>query len=63
MRLSYLIQVLLTILLKMAESFPNVVVKTGVLNGFGPTHTRASSLAKNDWILSIDSDEVVTPEL
>ena len=31
--------------------------------GFGPTHNIASSLAKHHWILSIDSDEIVTPAL
>jgi glycosyltransferase involved in cell wall biosynthesis len=31
--------------------------------GFGPTHNLASSLASHGWILSIDSDEVVSPEL
>ena len=31
--------------------------------GFGPTHNRASELASQDWILSIDSDEVLSPEL
>lgn len=46
-----------------ARSFPNVVVHEGHFDGFGPTHNRASSLAKNDWVLSIDSDEVVTPEM
>lgn len=46
-----------------AEQFPNVIVKKGAFFGFGPTHNIASGLARNDWILSIDSDEVVTPEL
>lgn len=49
--------------LEIAASFPNVVIKTGTFIGFGPTHNLASSLAKNDWVLSLDSDEVVTPEL
>lgn len=31
--------------------------------GFGPTKDRAVSLCRNPWILSIDSDEEVTPEL
>lgn len=31
--------------------------------GFGPTKDRAVSLCRNSWILSIDSDEEVTPEL
>ena len=48
---------------EIAEKFPNVVIHEGELQGFGPTHNRASSLAKNDWILSIDSDEIISEEL
>lgn len=46
-----------------ATRFPNVVLYERSFIGFGPTHNMASSLAKNDWILSIDSDEIVTKEL
>lgn len=49
--------------LSLAEKFPNVIIHHGQFTGFGPTHNQASSLAKHDWILSIDSDEVVTPEM
>lgn len=49
--------------LEIASSFPNVTIVCGEFTGFGPTHNKASSLAKHDWILSIDSDEVVTPEM
>ncbi|MPZ16767.1 MAG: glycosyltransferase [Luteitalea sp.] len=31
--------------------------------GFGPQKNRAASLATNDWILTLDSDERVTPAL
>lgn len=31
--------------------------------GFGPTKQKAVELCRNDWIFSIDTDEVVTPEL
>lgn len=31
--------------------------------GFGPQKQRALNLATNDWIFSIDADEVVSPEL
>jgi glycosyltransferase involved in cell wall biosynthesis len=31
--------------------------------GFGAQHRRGVALAKHDWILSIDADEIVTPEL
>lgn len=46
-----------------AKQFSNVKVVERPFTGFGPTHNLATSLAKNDWILSIDSDEVPTPEL
>jgi glycosyltransferase involved in cell wall biosynthesis len=49
--------------LEIAGSFPNVKIVRGEFLGFGPTHNKASSLAKHDWILSIDSDEIVTPEM
>jgi glycosyltransferase involved in cell wall biosynthesis len=31
--------------------------------GFGPTKNQGHQLAKNDWILSIDSDEILSDEL
>jgi len=49
--------------LKIAEKYPNVTISKGPFLGFGRTHNKASTLAKGDWILSIDSDEMVTPEL
>lgn len=49
--------------LQIVKSFPNVRVEERPFVGFGPTHNLASGMAKYDWILSIDSDEVVTPEL
>lgn len=48
---------------EIAAAFPNVNVLKGTFDGFGPTHNKASALAKWDWILSIDSDEVVTPKM
>ena len=45
------------------KSYQNVKVNTGEFFGFGPTKNLAATLAKTEWILSIDSDEVVTPEL
>lgn len=38
-------------------------VHQGVWRGFGPTKRAAVDLARNRWILSIDADEEVTPEL
>ena len=49
--------------LKIAAKFPNVKTLSGPFIGFGPTHNLATSHATHDWILSIDSDEVLTPEL
>lgn len=31
--------------------------------GFGPTKSKAVSYCRNRWVLSVDTDEVVTPEL
>lgn len=49
--------------LEIASRYLNVVIHKGTFEGFGATHNKASNLAKNDWILSIDSDEVVTEEM
>ncbi len=48
---------------QIAQSFPNVSLYRTDFIGFGPTHNYATSVAKHDWILSIDSDEFATPEL
>ncbi|MDP1836053.1 MAG: glycosyltransferase family 2 protein [Chlamydiales bacterium] len=49
--------------LKIASQHPNVRALEAPFVGFGPTHNNASVAARNDWILSVDSDEVMTPEL
>ncbi len=49
--------------IEIAKRFANVKVICGSFTGFGPTHNAASGLAAHDWILSIDSDEVLSPEL
>lgn len=49
--------------LDIGKKFPNVIIYQERFIGFGPTHNKASAVAKNDWILSIDSDEIVTPEM
>lgn len=49
--------------LEIARGFGNVRIEEEEFDGFGPTKNRAAGLARHDWILSIDSDEVVTPEL
>ncbi len=45
------------------KKFEKVKIFSIPFTGFGSTHNKASSFARNDWILSIDSDEVVSPEL
>lgn len=42
-----------------ASQYPNVRLIEGQFDGFGTTKNRAASYAKHDWILIIDSDEVV----
>jgi len=49
--------------LEIAKQFANIKIIEAPFIGFGPTHNNATACAKNDWILSIDSDEIVTPEL
>ncbi|MDO9055505.1 MAG: glycosyltransferase family 2 protein [Sulfuricurvum sp.] len=46
-----------------AAQYPNVRLIEGEFNGFGPTKNRAASYAVHDWVLIIDSDEVVDEEL
>ncbi len=51
--------------LEIAASFANVRIHrlAGPFPGFGRAHRRAVALARYDWILSIDSDEIVEPGL
>jgi glycosyltransferase involved in cell wall biosynthesis len=49
--------------LEIAAHTPNVKIFQEAFTGFGPTHNRASSLATYDWILSLDSDEILTSSL
>ena len=46
-----------------AREFGAVIQLTEDWLGFGVQKNRAVNVAKNDWILSIDADERVTPEL
>lgn len=48
---------------EIARAFPRVTFYRRPFMGFGPTHNVASALARHDWILSIDSDEVVSHAL
>ncbi len=49
--------------LELAQIYPNVKVFKSPFIGFGPLHNLAAQYASHDWILSLDSDEVLTPEL
>ena len=46
-----------------ASGFRNVTLYEHPFIGFGPLKNVAVDKASNDWILSVDSDEIVAPEL
>jgi len=45
------------------QQYQNVHIKKGPFLGFGETKNKAASYASNDWILSLDSDEILNQEL
>lgn len=45
------------------RSYPNTRLYEGEFMGFGPTKRHATSLAKHDWVLSLDADEAPTDKL
>lgn len=49
--------------IKIAQEFGNVKIYQSEFIGFGALKNLAISYAKNDWILSLDSDEVLEKEL
>ena len=49
--------------LEIARNFENVKIMENDFIGMGQTKNLAAGWAKNDWILNIDSDEVLTAEL
>jgi len=49
--------------LQIAAQFVNVKIFHAPFQGFGPTHNLVSSLATHDFILSLDSDEVLSDSL
>lgn len=49
--------------LSIARKFPNVKIVEAPFQGFGKTHNVATSFTSNDWVLSLDSDEVLSSEL
>ncbi len=49
--------------LAIASAYPNVKIHQSPFVGFGPLRNKAAALASHDWILAIDSDEIVSPAL
>ncbi|MBE2894372.1 glycosyltransferase family 2 protein [Spirabiliibacterium falconis] len=49
--------------LVIAKTFENVRIEHSPFLGFGPLKNRAAELAKHDWILNIDSDEILPAPL
>ena len=49
--------------LEIAARFANVKIFKSEFIGFGPLKNLAQSHTSHEWVLSIDSDEVLTPEL
>ena len=49
--------------IEIIKKFSNVNLIEGEFKGFGWTKNKAASFAKNDWILVVDSDEVIDKEL
>ena len=49
--------------LDVVEAYENVKLYSGDFLGFGETKNNAINLASNDWIFSLDADEVLSKEL
>lgn len=49
--------------IEIVKKFSNVNLIEGEFKGFGWTKNQAASFAKNDWVLVVDSDEVIDKEL
>jgi glycosyltransferase involved in cell wall biosynthesis len=47
----------------LAKTYSNVQVRQTPFSHFGPLRNQAAQMAKNDWILAVDSDEVLSTEL
>ena len=48
---------------EIARSYKNVNIVQGEFKGFGKSKNSAGSHSKHDWILSLDSDEILNPKL
>jgi glycosyltransferase involved in cell wall biosynthesis len=46
-----------------AENYPNVRFLTSPFIGFGPLRNKVAQIASRDWILFLDSDEILSPLL
>ncbi len=49
--------------IEIAQAYENVSLRQGEFLGFGPTKNHAVSLARNDWVFSLDADEEISAEL
>jgi glycosyltransferase involved in cell wall biosynthesis len=49
--------------LDIAKNYPNVRIVQTPFIGFGPLRNQAAKLASHDWILALDSDEILSPPL
>ncbi len=49
--------------LEIASQFSNVKIHQAPITSFGAAHNCAASLSANEWVLSLDSDEVLSPGL
>lgn len=49
--------------ISIAKEYPNVIVHETPFCGFGTLRNKVANLAKHDWILALDSDEVVSAPL
>ena len=49
--------------LAIARQFPNVKIHEKPFIGFGPLRNQAASVASYDWILALDTDEVISSAL
>ena len=47
---------------QIAKEYKNVKIIDGIFEGFGPSKNKASTYSSNKWVLSLDSDEVLSRE-
>ena len=49
--------------MEIARTFQNVNIYENAFTGFGPLKILATEYSSNDWVLSLDSDEILSKEL